>query len=156
MRRLLLLMLLAGCQMAAPAGPVGIVDEAIEVTALPSGEALPAATVALPTDAAPPAPDVVLPTEEPDPPTERAEEVRPVISAEQATCQRGGGTWAKVGALGRICVKQTGQGAKSCDQKSDCKGECLAQSKTCAPIAPLMGCNEVLDGTGRRMTQCLQ
>lgn len=159
MRRLLLLMLLAGCQMAAPAGPVGIVDEAIEVTALPT-EALGATPeVALPT-----APAEALPTEGAGaddavaPPTEEVapEEVVPVISAAQASCERGGGTWAKVGSLGRICVKQTGQGAKSCDRKSDCKGECLAQSGTCSPIAPLMGCNDVLDDAGRRMTQCLQ
>lgn len=163
MRRLLLVLLLAGCQMAAPAGPVGIVDEAIEVTALPTETlgatpevALPTAATALPTEAAGADDAVAPPTEELATEELAPEEVVPVISAAQASCERGGGTWAKVGSLGRICVKQTGQGAKSCDRKSDCKGECLAQSGTCSPIAPLMGCNDVLDGTGRRMTQCLQ
>ncbi|NBZ87681.1 hypothetical protein [Stagnihabitans tardus] len=168
-----------------PAGVSGIADEAIEVTtleaALPTDAAVaspavtpptagaapptegagvtpavapPTAGTALPTDGTGVTPAVAPPTEEAAPPVEEA--LPPPISPEQAKCERGGGTWAKVGALGRICVKPTGQGGKSCRVKSDCKGECLAQSGTCAPIAPLMGCNEVMDNQGRRMTQCLE
>lgn len=184
MRRLALVLLLAACQMQAPGAPgvSGIADEVIEVTPLAvagadSGGALPTEGGALPTapsnatpEVAPPTERAALPTEasgaapEVAPPLEEVsaeaspveEALPPPISPEQAKCERGGGAWAKVGTLGRICVKPTGQGGKSCRVKSDCKGECLAQSGTCAPIAPLMGCNEVMDNQGRRMTQCLE
>lgn len=53
------------------------------------------------------------------------------------------------------CVRPTGEGLKACRRATDCRGECLARSGTCAPIAPLFGCNEVLDDMGRRMTQCI-
>lgn len=165
MRRVLILcLLLAACRMQAPDAEVApLVDEEISVTTLEGGEVLPtepagvAPEVALPTEAA-----VALPTDpageapEETPPTDAAVPVPPVLlSPEALACGKAGGQWAKAGP-GNLCVKPTREGTKSCRKKSDCRGECLAQSGTCAPITPLMGCNEVLDAMGRRMTQCLQ
>lgn len=161
MRRLAFVLLLAACQMQAgtegraPSGVSALAEDVIEVT--PLGAALPTAPGVAPPEVAPPTEAAALPTApaevtpEVAPPTERG-----VVTPEEAACQRGCGQWAKVGAAGRICLRQTRQGGKSCEKKSDCKGECLAQSGTCAPISPLMGCNDVLDDEGRRMTQCLQ
>jgi putative hemolysin len=168
MRRLAFVLLLAACQMQAgtegraPSGVSALAEDVIEVTPLavaPPTEAaaLPTAPVEVTPEVAPPTEAAALPTApeeatpEVAPPTERG-----VVTPEEAACQRGGGQWAKVGAAGRICLRQTRQGGKSCEKKSDCKGECLAQSGTCSPIRPLMGCNEVMDNEGRRMTQCLQ
>lgn len=81
----------------------------------------------------------------------------PPIPPEQAICQKAGGQWSTVAASsGRICVHRTPDSGKACRRKSDCQGQCLAQSGTCAPISPLMGCNDILQADGTRMTLCLQ
>jgi hypothetical protein len=54
-----------------------------------------------------------------------------------------------------LCQKKTRDGGKQCRAKGDCQGECLALSGTCAPVMPLLGCNDILDAQGRRMTLCL-
>lgn len=71
-------------------------------------------------------------------------------------CQSKGGQWANVGQSGlHACILPTGDGGKQCRAKTDCKGECLARSGTCSPIAPLFGCNEILTEGGLRVTQCI-
>ncbi len=75
---------------------------------------------------------------------------------EQAKCEKSRGRWTSIGGgAGYICVRQTRDGGKSCDREGDCKGQCLARSRTCAPIDPLLGCNEVLQSDGGRVTLCL-
>lgn len=80
----------------------------------------------------------------------------PVKSASQIACEEDGGTWARAGANGGMsCVRQTRDGGKQCDSKTDCQGECLARSRTCAPIQPLFGCNAVLMDNGAEVSLCI-
>ncbi len=77
-------------------------------------------------------------------------------SREQQRCEKGGGRWAKISGIdARGCVTPTRDGGKSCRSESQCEGQCLARSKTCAPYDPLWGCNEVLQKDGSRVTLCL-
>lgn len=71
-------------------------------------------------------------------------------------CVAAGGVWGQAGTSGAfICQKKTRDGGKICRSKGDCQGVCLAASRTCAPVTPLLGCNDVLDEQGRRFTLCL-
>lgn len=73
----------------------------------------------------------------------------------EAVCLDDGGTWkTRAGAL-NYCERPLRDSGQACSVKSDCAGLCLARSKSCAPVTPLFGCNEVLDGAGRPMTHCL-
>lgn len=77
-------------------------------------------------------------------------------SPSQIACEKDGGTWARAGAGGgRACVRQTRDGGKQCNSKTDCQGECLARSRTCAPIRPLFGCNAVLMDNGAEVSLCI-
>lgn len=79
-------------------------------------------------------------------------------SPEQRKCERQGGKFVTVGgnkAL-RTCVKRMRDANKSCDADSDCKGKCLARSRTCAPIDPLPGCNDILNDYGLVLRECVQ
>ena len=74
----------------------------------------------------------------------------------QLLCEASGGVWGQSGTSGvYLCQKKTHDGGKICHAKSDCSGQCLAPSGTCAPVVPLMGCNDVLDSEGRTVTLCL-
>jgi len=90
---------------------------------------------------------------------EKAETLPPVgaeaVALEKAACQGKGGEWAKLNG-GEFCVMMTKDGGKACHAGSDCEGDCLARSQTCAPAKPLLGCNEVLLEGGMRMTQCVE
>lgn len=80
----------------------------------------------------------------------------PLKSASQIACEKDGGTWARAGAGGGMsCIRQTRDGGKQCDSKTDCQGECLARSRTCAPIQPLFGCNAVLMDNGAEVSLCI-
>jgi hypothetical protein len=68
-------------------------------------------------------------------------------------CARRGGLWVEDGGLFR-CILQTGEGTKSCTSGRDCKGECLAASKTCSPFEPLVGCTEVISDGGLLQKLC--
>ena len=77
-------------------------------------------------------------------------------SPEQLRCERKDGTWARAGkSEARTCVKQTRDGGKQCSKGTQCEGLCLARSGTCAPFAPLFGCNEIFEDDGRRVTLCI-
>ncbi|MGV8987912.1 MAG: hypothetical protein ACOH2H_16690 [Cypionkella sp.] len=171
----LALTLLAACQMQTPKTdaprPVGsLAPDAITVTTLDSAAvaAAPIAPAAEATGTAA-APMVQVPdktTPRPKPslaklspalPETTALAPAPQIPPEQALCEKSGGEWSALGASsGRICVHRTRDAGKSCHRKSDCQGECLAQSGTCSPITPLMGCNDILQANGTRVTLCLQ
>jgi len=78
-------------------------------------------------------------------------------SAEALACEKKGGSWASsgIGSL-RTCVFQTRDSGKSCSRESDCEGLCLARSRTCAPVKPLLGCNDILQDNGVRATLCIE
>lgn len=78
-------------------------------------------------------------------------------SAAQVACEVDRGLWSRTGS-GEIfaCVQRTRDGGKRCDSKSDCDGECLARSRSCSPLKPLFGCNEVLMDNGAAVTLCLE
>ncbi|MPQ92915.1 hypothetical protein [Thioclava sp. JE_KL1] len=77
------------------------------------------------------------------------------IDAGKFECVARGGKWlARDGAF--ICVTMTSDSGKSCQAGSECEGECLARSKTCAPVTPLLGCNEVMSEAGYPMQLCVQ
>ncbi|MFN3972576.1 MAG: hypothetical protein ACK4L4_14600 [Gemmobacter sp.] len=146
---LAVLMALGGCQLPADKrdAPSPLAAEAIEVTPLdPAPEA-----GAVTPDAAPAAP----PATEPPRPQSAPPAPR---SPEALACQRRGGTYlVRRGTAGlATCQMPTRDALKACRRGSECEGECLARSGTCAPVRPLFGCNEVLDSFGRRATQCLQ
>jgi hypothetical protein len=71
----------------------------------------------------------------------------------QARCTKKGGLWVEDRGFFR-CVRQTGEATKSCTSGRDCKGECLAASKTCSPFDPLLGCTEVLSDGGLLQKLC--
>lgn len=168
---------------AEPAPQPGLAaEEAITVTPLGTApgktEAASTAGTGTPPKAGPPAvaeqipvqvPDRSTPRPKPRPadlgkpgakPTPQAstpeEAPAPPISPEQALCEKSAGMWATLESGGNVCVHRTRDGGKVCHRKRDCQGECLSRSNTCAPIMPLMGCNDVLQANGTEVTLCLQ
>ena len=87
-----------------------------------------------------------------------SDEVDPAnFDAAEQNCLRDGGSWqprANSGAM--VCVRTPPDAGRSCQSARDCSGQCLARSRTCAPVTPLFGCNDVLDSSGRASTLCLQ
>lgn len=185
MRRVLAILLLTGlaaCQMALPwqkdgaqtggdtpvSAPVAaaagaIVGGPISVTALPAPVTAPVtAPSSAAVAAAAPAPVAVppaVPVPEEAAPVDGAEV--PAVPAvlkteEQVACERRGGSWSPVpGSSARSCVNRTRDAGRSCQKRSDCEGECLARSRSCAPIRPLFGCNDILQADGRQVTLCI-
>ena len=168
--------LVAGCQLALPGGGPktgdsegvtanAITGEAIETTALdapPPAEAtgpaspqpspVPAEAVAEAEDEAEPA----TPAPAPDLAAEDAGPATPK-SERQKACERKGGTWASTGKGNlRTCVYPTRDAGKQCTRESQCEGVCLARSGTCSPVKPLLGCNEILQDNGARVTLCIE
>ncbi|HBD91673.1 MAG: hypothetical protein A2092_13430 [Rhodobacteraceae bacterium GWE1_64_9] len=152
---------------AAAAG--AIVGGPISVTALPPPAP---ASAAVAVAAATPAPVAVPPAVPVPPAVTVPEEAAPVDGAEvpalvpavpavlkteeQVACERRGGSWSPVpGSSARSCVNRTRDAGKSCRKRSDCEGECLARSRSCAPIRPLFGCNDILQADGRQVTLCI-
>lgn len=183
---LAVLWMAAACQLAAPGGSEGaspLAAEAIGVTALPMPGApagataaepdrrgatatqtvpapapasAPSPTAPSPTTPSPTAPPPAAEAASPAPPAEPAAVAAP-LTPEARACQRRGGTLTRVGRSGlTACVTPTRDSGKQCRRATDCEGECLARSGSCAPVTPLFGCNEVLQADGRRFTQCLQ
>lgn len=75
---------------------------------------------------------------------------------EKTACEARDGRWVQRGSGGFFCATQPADGGKSCRTGDDCIGACLARSMTCAPIAPLIGCNEVVTGSGLRVSECVE
>lgn len=79
-----------------------------------------------------------------------------MIENQQQDCAARGGRFGQGGLSGSfVCYEDTEEGSKSCSSSNDCTGFCLARSKTCAPIKPLFGCNDVLGSSGAASTICL-
>ena len=153
--------------------------DAIEVTALPTpgqGGATPAPAAVTPTETplaapvavtpAPPAPDSPRPKPRPDtasvqpqgqsvPDAVTAPPPEPK-SAAQIACEKHGSVWGVAGKSGgKTCITRTRDSGKECRRESDCEGLCLARSRTCAPVKPLFGCNDILQDDGREVTLCI-
>jgi hypothetical protein len=176
--------LVAACQVGQPgAGPAAEADltpnavtgDAIEVTALDAPP--PAAASASAPDSAPAAAAEVegavqpqgadpaaadaatVPAAQTDPAlTEIVEEPpAPPKSEAQLACEKRDGTWSPTGRGDlRVCVFRTRDGGKKCTRESQCDGLCLARSGTCSPLKPLLGCNDILQDNGARVTQCIE
>ncbi len=81
----------------------------------------------------------------------------PLKSPSQIACEKKKGKFARVGRSGTFaCVLQTRDGGKRCSKESDCEGLCLARSRTCSPITPVFGCQDILQQDGLRVTQCVE
>lgn len=75
--------------------------------------------------------------------------------AEQS-CLARGGQYTIGGLAGlKVCFETPKDAGKSCSKATDCDGQCLARSKSCAPLTPLFGCNAILDSAGREVTICV-
>lgn len=150
--------------------PNAVTGGAIEVTALDALPADPGATPA--TAEAVPGPDdgtkaqsaapetlaepAVEPSAEPAPQPDLAEAVPKVVKSDlQLACEKKKGTWSSAGGKLRICIFNTKDAGKQCTRESQCEGACLARSGTCSPIRPLLGCNEILQDDGARVTLCI-
>lgn len=163
---------LTGCSLAlpqakAPARANPITGDAVEVTtlaALPGeGQAVadkagPVPVAAAKVDAGKVEAGKVDPAKPPPAKPLPAPEVveKPPLSPEELACIKKGGTWSGAGFAGaKACVKLTRDGGKSCKREKDCKGYCLAKSKTCTPVTPMFGCNEIVQDNGMVVTLCI-
>lgn len=165
--------LLSACQLGGGAGtngpqdvtPNAVAGDPIEVTALdappaaaPAAAPAPAADEgaakvqtaapeAAPAPAADPAPQPDLTAAPPEPPK----------SELQLACEKKKGRWSATGKGNlRVCVFSTRDGGKQCTRESQCDGVCLARSGTCSPVKPLLGCHEILQDNGARVTLCIE
>lgn len=141
-----------------PAPVAGLVDASLDAITAAEAARKPAAPKATaqnaPADEAAKAPPqaadaAAAEAPEPAPPP-------PPESPEAAKCQKSGGLWATAGESGaKACVRRTKDAGKACTKQSQCEGLCLARSRTCAPITPMFGCNDILQADGREVTLCL-
>lgn len=68
-----------------------------------------------------------------------------LIENQRAACIEDGGRFGKGGLSGgMVCFRTPSDANQGCSKSSDCEGDCLARSRSCSPIKPLFGCNEVL------------
>lgn len=75
---------------------------------------------------------------------------------EKKLCETRGGRFAPgPGGGGYFCFRTPSDAGKMCRRASDCSTACLAQSRTCAPISPLLGCQKILQDDGSTVTQCV-
>ena len=79
------------------------------------------------------------------------------LAGARAACEAAGGSFGRPpgGGDAQICFRTPGDANASCSRSSDCEGVCLARSRTCAPVIPLLGCNDVLTSTGAEATVCV-
>ncbi|GAA3869891.1 hypothetical protein [Celeribacter arenosi] len=74
----------------------------------------------------------------------------------KSACDARGGDYLAAGEEGLlVCFTTPRDAGKACKTSSDCESACLARSQSCAPVQPLIGCNDILDAAGRRVTQCV-
>jgi hypothetical protein len=93
---------------------------------------------------------------EPDETTNLAPVGSEVVERERQQCQAKGGTFGRGGlANTNICFTTPKDANKFCNGLDDCEGLCLARSRTCAPLVPLFGCNEVIVQPGQTATICV-
>lgn len=91
-------------------------------------------------------------------PREEAPEIGPeVADRAEAACARDEGRWVPLGNSGTmICLRTPPDANKACTTQNDCSTQCLARSKTCAPVDPLFGCNDVIGRNGAVATLCVE
>lgn len=77
------------------------------------------------------------------------------VAAQRSTCEAEGGSFRNSGSGTLMCFTTPRDAGKSCRKADDCSTACLARSMTCAPIAPLTGCQEIMTNLGTRITQCI-
>ena len=168
--------LLSACQLQLPGKGPGSDPETVTANAV-TGDPIEVTALDTPPEATetalPPGSDATAKTQT-DPPavtpaeTEIAEiEPAPVPEAEaeaaelqksdmQIACEKKKGRWARTGSGDlHTCVFTTKDAGKSCTRQSQCEGLCLARSGTCSPIRPLLGCNDILQDDGSRVTLCI-
>lgn len=79
-----------------------------------------------------------------------------LVDIRRAECTERGGRFGSGGLTGTfVCYENTDDANKSCSAASDCEGLCLATSRSCAPVKPLFGCNEILTNSGAKTTICI-
>lgn len=79
------------------------------------------------------------------------------VAVEEIACIADGGRWGAGPTAGvMVCYRDTRDGGQACRASGDCEGFCLARSRTCAPVTPLFGCNEVLGVGGAPSTVCVE
>ena len=76
-------------------------------------------------------------------------------AAARARCVAGKGQFTRTATGAFVCVKRTRDANKACTAASQCEGACLARSGTCAPINPLIGCNDIVTQNGGTATVCI-
>lgn len=171
--------LVAGCQLALPGSggraeaeadvtPNAVTGDAIEVTALDPAplvtDASGLAAAAPPASAGSAAPQgadpalatavETLPAPQPELAPAVPENAKPEM---QLACEKKGGIWSRAGSGSlRTCIYRTRDAGKRCTRESQCEGMCLARSGTCSPLKPLLGCNEILQDNGARVTLCIE
>ena len=143
---LAVVLLLAACQLTLPGSKPPPAGNPI------TGDAITVSPLALPPD---PQPRPAALGETAPTPVAAAAVPAPK-SAEQITCEKNRGTWARAGKTGAmLCLRPTRDSGKQCRKGTDCEGMCLARSGTCAPITPMFGCTEILQDDGQRVTLCI-
>ncbi len=75
----------------------------------------------------------------------------------KAYCEGQGGRFGTRpgGGEDRVCYRTPSDANTSCSVGTDCEGLCLARSRTCAPVVPLFGCNDVITDSGLPATVCI-
>jgi hypothetical protein len=122
---------------AAASAPAAQAQKAEAAAATAEAPRMSAAARAAETPAAPPPPEAVK-------------------SPSQIACEKTGGRFAKAGnSTTFVCARETCVGGKSCRRETDCEGLCLARSRSCSPITPVLGCQESLTQDGLRVTKCV-
>lgn len=75
---------------------------------------------------------------------------------QREVCLKSGGDFRAAGLGARmICFTTPRDAGQACTKATDCDSACLARSRTCAPVQPLIGCNAILDNAGREVTLCV-
>ena len=78
------------------------------------------------------------------------------VALDRTHCTARGGHFDAIGTDGSfMCFRTPADAGKICNKSSDCSTACLANSHSCAPIAPLVGCQDILNEAGQRVTQCI-
>lgn len=160
--------LLAGCQLGsggdAATGdvtPNAVAGDPIEVTALDEPEAAadlppgPQSEGEKPAQSTAPEAEPVAEIEPAPVPELEDPPVEEQKSDKQIACEKKKGQWSRVGSSSHTCIFTTKDSGQSCTNGTQCEGDCLARSGTCSPIRPLLGCNEILQDDGNRVTLCI-
>lgn len=78
-----------------------------------------------------------------------------LVDKVHADCIKSGGSFLPRGGA-FVCMTVPADAGKTCKKADDCESACLARSRTCAPVKPLLGCEDVLTGSGMAVRQCIE